>query len=202
MNAKPKMAGRSAGADGGSAVCSRPTTTAASATASARTDIHLQCRPIGGFHHADPDIRVAKQCQARIIPGGQALRVQLNRHDGLRRGWPLAKTVAGVIIIRGGQRMESQHAAFFGKRPLGIVGNMVPLPERIHLAAVKIVVVDKRRLRFLHVTGVGFEPGVGRLAQISRQSDERKIVVPRDRDERGHAAGAAVVRHEDAPPLA
>ncbi len=98
--------------------------------------------------------------------------------------------------------MEPQHAGLLRERPLGVVGHVVPLPERIELATVEVVVVDERRLGLLNMAGVGLEPGIGRLAQIAGQADEREVIVPGDRHQGNHAAGAAVVRHDDAPPLA
>ena len=66
----------------------------------------------------------------------------------------------------------------------------------------EVVVVDERRLRLLREAGVGLDPGVGRFAKIARQADEREAVVPSDGHQGDHAAGAAVVGHDDAPPLA
>ena len=98
--------------------------------------------------------------------------------------------------------MQAKHAGLFGKGPLRVVGNVVPLPKRIQFADVEVVVVDKRRLRILSVAYVWFDPSIGRLAKISRKSDERETVVPSYRHQGNHAARAAVVRHDDAPPFA
>ena len=70
---------------------------------------------------------------------------------------------------------------------------MIPLPKRIQLAVVEIVVVNKRRFRLLRVTRIRLDPGVGRLPQISRQADQRKATIPRDRDQGDHTTGAAVI---------
>ena len=78
---------------------------------------------------------------------------------------------------------------------------MVPLPLRIQ-RAVEVVVVDERGLRGLRDTRAGLDPGIRRFAKIARQADEREVVIPRDGDQRDHAACAAVVGHDDAPPLA
>ena len=117
-------------------------------------------------------------------------------------GGPLAEAVASVIEIGGRERMQTQHAGLFGERPLGIIRNVIPLPVRIQFAAVKVVVPDISWLGRLRESGVRLDPGVGGLAQIARQSDERKAVVPSDGNQRNHAAGAAVVGHDDAPPFA
>ena len=98
--------------------------------------------------------------------------------------------------------MEAKHTMLLDEGPFGVIGDMVPLPKRIELAAVEVVVVDERRLGFLGVTGIGFEPCIGRFTQIARQADERKVVVPGDGNQGNHAAGAAMIGHDDAPPFA
>ena len=49
---------------------------------------------------------------------------------------------------------------------------------------------------------VRFDPGVRRLTEVAWQTDKRESGFPRDWDQRNHAADAAVVLHDDAPPLA
>src|SRR5262249_16032140 len=66
---------------------------------------------------------------------------------------------------------------------------------------IEIVTTNEQRLRILRVAGVGFEPGVRRFAEIARKTDDGKIVIPVDRDERNHAADAAVILHDDTPPF-
>ena len=175
---------------------------AAASAAAAGVVEHLQRRALGGLHHADPGIGRTQQRQTRRVSRDHARRVQFDGHDGFGSGRPLAEAVAGGIEVVGRQRMQAQHAGLLGERPLGVIGHVIPLPVRIELAAVEVVVVDERRLGILRDAGVGLDPGVGRLAQIARQADEREAVVPGDGDQGDHAAGAAVVRHDDAPPLA
>ncbi len=164
--------------------------------------VHLQRRALGGFHHADPGIGRAQERQTRRVSRDHARRVQLDGHDGFGRRRPLADAVAGAVEVVGRQRMETKHAGLFGEGPLGVIGDVVPLPVRIELAAVEVVVMDERRLGILGDAGVGLDPGVGGLAQIARQADEREAVVPGDGNQGDHSPRAAVVGHDDAPPLA
>ena len=97
--------------------------------------------------------------------------------------------------------METQRAGLLGQGPFAVIGDMVPLPKRIELAAVEVVVVEERGLGFLHMARVGLDPGIGRFAEIARQADEREAVVPSDGNQRNHAASAAMIRHDNAPPF-
>ena len=51
------------------------------------------------------------------------------------------------------------------------------------LAAVEVVVMDKRRLGILSESGVGFDPGIRRFAEVARESDQREVVVPSNWDQ-------------------
>ena len=174
----------------------------ASASAAAGVVEHLQRRALGGVHHADPGIGRAQERQTRCVARDHARRVQLDRHNGLGSGRPLAEAVASGVEVLSGQGMKAKHAGLLREGPLGVVGDMVPLPFGIELAAVEVIVMCERRLGGLGDTGIRFDPGVGGLAEIARQADDREIVVPGDRDQGDHAAGTAVVRHDDAPPFA
>ena len=57
---------------------------------------------------------------------------------------------------------------------------MVPLPVRVELAALEVVVRNIRWLGLMIETGVGLDPGIGGLAQVPWQTNERKIIVPSD----------------------
>src|SRR5450759_1327558 len=98
--------------------------------------------------------------------------------------------------------MQAEHTGFLSDRPLGVIGYVIPLPKWIQLAAVEVVVVDERRLGFLGIASIGLDPGIGRLAEISRQTDEWEAVIPSDGNQRNHAACTAMVGHDDAPPFA
>src|ERR1035438_1817873 len=97
--------------------------------------------------------------------------------------------------------MQAKHTKLLGERPFAVIGNVIPLPAGIQLAAVEVIVWNIGRLGFLSVTGVGLDPSIGCLAQIAWQTDERKTIVPSDRNQRNHATGAAVIRHDNAPPF-
>ena len=123
---------------------------AASASAAAAGVVeHLQRRALGGLHHADPGIGRTQQRQTRRVARDHARRVQFDGHDGFGAGRPLAEAVAGGIEVGGGQGMKTKHAGLLGEGPLGVIGDVVPLPVRIELAAVEVVVVDERRLGIL-----------------------------------------------------
>src|SRR6478672_7819465 len=98
--------------------------------------------------------------------------------------------------------MQTQHARLFRQGPLSVFGDVIPLPKWIELVAIEVVVMDKCRLRFLVYAGVWFDPGIGRFAKIAWQADEGEFVVPSDRHQSNHSSGAAVVGHDDTPPLA
>ena len=163
---------------------------------------HLQCRALGGFYHTNPGIGRTQQCQTRNVPGHQPRYVQFDGHDGLRSRRTLADAVAGMVKVARGKRVETQPARLFRQGPFRVIRNMIPLPKRIELAGVEVVIVYECRFGFLGISGVGLDPCIGRFTQIARQADQRKTVVPSDRDQRNHATGADMVRHDDAPPLA
>ena len=99
--------------------------------------------PIGGFHDADPGIRRTQQRQAGGVSVDQAGGVQFHRHDGFGPGRTLTEGVAGGIEIAGRQRMQAKHAGLFRQRPLRVVRHVVPLPHRIELVAVEVVVCGR-----------------------------------------------------------
>src|SRR5690242_8920027 len=78
---------------------------------------------------------------------------------------------------------------------------MIPLPDWIQFRRIKIIAVDEEWLGVLRVASVRLNPGIRGFADITRQTDNREILVPGNRDERHHPADAAVVLHDDAPPF-
>ena len=162
----------------------------------------LQRDAIGRLDQTDPGVRRIEQRQAGRVARCQTGGVEFDRRHALGSQRPLGEAVAGHPEVGGGQGMQSEHAGLVAQRPACVVGNVIPLPDRVELRSVEVVAADKGRLGLLQVPRVRLDPGIGRFAEIAWQADERELVVPGDRDQGDQAADAAVVLHDDAPPLA
>ena len=51
--------------------------------------------------------------------------------------------------------MQPKNAGFFGEGPLGIIGDLIPLPNGIQLRRIEVVATHEQWLGILRVAGVG-----------------------------------------------
>ena len=91
--------------------------------------------------------------------------------------------------------MQPQIAGPFGQRPLGVVGNVVPLPDVGKFLAGEIVVALIRRGGRLTVASVGLDPGARRAREIAGQAKIRPAVRPGDGRKTRRAAERIIIHH-------
>src|ERR1035438_4457709 len=104
--------------------------------------------------------------------------------------------------IGGRQRMQTEIPRPLRKRPLRVVGHVIPLPDYLKLRPREIVGALVRRRNRDGVSRVRLHPDGRRPPQVARHAEVRPSILPSDRRERSEPADGVVILHRETPPLA